>query len=77
MAEHTLFGEVLSGHLAEAVAADLADELGVQSAPLRPNGHVCGAASRSQHDLAERVASGQQLTVGADQDIPGEITDDT
>ena len=65
-----------SRQLADPIATDLADELGVQTAASRPHGDVGGAAARRQHHLAERVAARQQLAVGADQHVPGEVADD-
>ena len=71
-----LLGEVLLGQLPESVAADLADELGLQAAAAAPHGDVGSAAARCQHHLAERVAATEQLAVGADQHVPGEVADD-
>lgn len=58
--------EVLLGQLAEAVAADLADEVRLDPGAPGPHGHVRRAPARRQHHLAEGVTAAQEFGVGAD-----------
>ncbi len=67
--------EVLDRELTHTIASDLADELGREPAARGPDGNVGTAAPRQQHHLTEGVPALEQLTVGANQDVPGEVAE--
>ncbi|NCV09216.1 MAG: hypothetical protein EBV66_02190 [Actinobacteria bacterium] len=73
---HTFALEVFAGEVAEAIATNLADEVCVESAATRPHGDICGTASRGQHHFAERVTTLEHLVIGANENIPREVTND-
>lgn len=68
--------EILLRQLTEAVATDLADEACRHARAAGPHRHVRGTAAGGEHHLAERIATSQQLAVGADEHVPGEVADD-
>ncbi len=72
---HPFGVEVLLGKESESVAADLADEVTRQSAAGRPHRHVGGAAPGHEQHLTKGVAAFEQLGIGADQYVPGEVAD--
>ena len=73
MRDNLLSVEVFLGKLSETVPSHLADEPRRDSAPTRPDGHICCASPRSQQYFAEGVAAPQQFGIRANQNIPGEV----
>lgn len=73
---HSFALQVLESQLPETIATDLADEASGESGATGPHRDVGGASAGSQHHFTERVPAAQQFGVGADQDVPGEITED-
>ncbi|MEY4069261.1 MAG: hypothetical protein RLZZ332_1597 [Actinomycetota bacterium] len=73
---HAFALEVFTREVAEAVAADFADEVCVEATASCPYGDICGTAARGQHHFAERVAALQHVVVGANENIPREVAND-
>jgi hypothetical protein len=69
--------EVFTGQVAQAIAANLADEMSIEAASTRPHGNIGGTTAGVQKHFAKRVATFQYFVVGADEHIPGEISNDT
>ncbi len=67
--------EILAGELSEPVSADFADEASRSPASARPDSHIGSTASRSEEHLAEGVATSEQFCIGANENIPGEVTE--
>lgn len=72
---HSFAFQILESQLSETISTDLADEAGGESGAAGPDRDVGGTPPGSQHHFAECVTAAQQFGVGADQHVPGEITE--
>lgn len=73
---HSFAIQILQGQLSETITTDFADESSGESGATCPHRDVGGTATGSQHHFTEGVPTTQQFGVGADQHVPGEITED-
>lgn len=69
--------QILLGELSETIATDLADEASGSPATTGPHGNVRRTSSWCEHHLTERVAATKKFAVGADENIPREVTEHT
>ena len=65
--------QILMSQQPEPVAADLADELRVETTAPGPDRHVGSAASGGQQYLAIGVTAVEQFRWGTDEHVPGEV----
>ena len=65
------------GELAEAVASDLANKARVHSAATCPHGNIGCTATWRENDFAESISTAKEFSIGADQYVPCEVTEDT
>jgi drug/metabolite transporter (DMT)-like permease len=75
VSHHPFTLEIFLGELSETIAPDLADEARRRSASAGPDGDVGRTSSRCQHHLAEGVATSQQFAVGANEHVPGKVSE--
>lgn len=73
---HSFAIQILESQLPETISTDFADESSGESGATGPYCDVGGTAAGGQHDFTEGVPTAQQFGVGANQHVPGEITED-
>ena len=74
---HNFFAqEILLRKLSEAIASDLANKTRGHSTTTSPHGNIGCTATWRENDFTESISAAKKFSIGPDQYIPSEVTED-